>query len=85
MAWLSLSLFHLELRVHCGPHYKIVVKNQSFLMDFLMSTNMGGNQVVVCGCNDPDCTKVGFGVPCPHRRIQFSVWLHVGSKPNLKV
>jgi hypothetical protein len=47
-----------------------------------MSTSAGGNQATVCGCTNPNCTKVGFGVSCPHQCVQFSSWCYVGSKPN---
>jgi hypothetical protein len=58
--------FILELHFHHGPNYKIVTKNQSFKVDSQMLTGMGGNHAMVCGCINPDYTKVGFEVSCPH-------------------
>jgi hypothetical protein len=50
-----------------------------------MLIGVGGNDVVVCGCTNLDCTKVGYGVSCPHRHVQFNSQRYVGWKPNWKM
>jgi hypothetical protein len=63
---------------------KLLQKLEFFLMDFWMSTHVGGNQAM-CGNTNLDCTKMGSRVSHPYQCVQCSTWCYVRSKSNRKM
>jgi hypothetical protein len=46
-----------------------------------MSTSMEGNQVVVYGCIDLDCTEVKSGISRPHHASNLEIGIMLAQNP----